>query len=98
MEWFDGRLLKTDKLVPYINHTLDARFNDCFWRPIIRMIDLKSSEVLQDDLNRVVFVIEDRPGKFVWVRTFDLVVHCGMDIAWYPMDTQFCSITFITCE
>lgn len=97
-EWTDDRLSNVKNLVPYINRSLDSNLHNCFWKPKFKMITLKSSRILQDDLHRIVFIVDRNPGRLLWIQTYDLVVHCEMDIAWYPMDTQKCSVTFITCK
>ena len=98
MEWTDTRLLGSKKLASYLNVTLDRRAVDCFWTPKYSIITLRSRKVIDDDVNRVVFIANRYAGRFIWIQTSDLTVHCDMNIAWYPMDTQYCSLTFISCR
>jgi len=54
----------------------------------------RESKDNQDDLESQNAVVSSDGSCFWWTTIGHLSSHCRMDIAWFPLDTQRCPLTF----
>lgn len=97
ISWCDKRLIDNKKLLPYLFRPMNRKYYTCFWTPSFYTFQLKSIEVLSDEMQEPKLIIIDlNYGRILLIKTYRFVVSCNMHLAMYPMDRQICRISFYT--
>ena len=95
--WCDKRLIGNKKLLPHVVRPMNKKYHPCFWTPTFYTFQLKSIQVLDDEMEEPKLVVIDLDhGRVLLIKTYRFVVSCNMHLAMYPMDRQVCRIAFYT--